>query len=58
MRAVNRFTPLSCPCWGPMLLGPPFPAILRGWLGTNPTTQDLKDALLDHRAQPVLEALL
>lgn len=35
-----------------------FPAILRVWLGTNPTTQDLKDALLDHRAQPVLEALL
>ena len=35
-----------------------FPAVLRVWLGTNPTTQDLKDALLDHRAQPVLEALL
>ena len=35
-----------------------FPAILRVWLGTNPTTQDLKDALLDQRAQPVLEALL
>ena len=35
-----------------------FPAILRVWLGTHPTTQDLKDALLDHRAQPVLEALL
>ncbi len=35
-----------------------FPAVLRVWLGTHPTTQDLKDALLDHRAQPVLEALL
>lgn len=35
-----------------------FPAVLRVWLGVHPTTQDLKDALLDHKAAPVLEALL
>lgn len=35
-----------------------FPAILRVWLGSHPATQDLKDALLDFRAPPVLDALL
>lgn len=35
-----------------------FPAVLRVWLGVHPTTQDLKDALLDFKAPPVLEALL
>ncbi len=35
-----------------------FPAVLRVWLGNHPTTQDLKDALLDFRAPPVLDALL
>jgi Chalcone isomerase-like len=35
-----------------------FPAVLRVWLGNRPTTQDLKDALLDFRAPPVLDALL
>ena len=35
-----------------------FPAVLRVWLGAHPTTQDLKDALLDFRAPPVLDALL
>ena len=35
-----------------------FPAVLRVWLGNHPATQDLKDALLDFRAPPVLDALL
>lgn len=44
---------------GPPIADPTFfPAVLRVWLGTHPATQDLKNALLDHRAQPVLEALL
>jgi hypothetical protein len=34
-----------------------FPAVLRTWLGTRPVTQDLKDALLDYKAPPVLDAL-
>jgi len=34
-----------------------FPAILRTWLGQRPVTQDLKDALLDFKAPPVLDAL-
>jgi hypothetical protein len=46
--------PVGLPITDPVF----FPAVLRVWLGTHPTTQDLKDALLDHRAQPVLEALL
>jgi len=35
-----------------------FPAVMRTWLGNRPVTQDLKDALLDHKAAPVLDALL
>lgn len=34
-----------------------FPALSRVWLGSKPVTQDLKDALLDFRPPPVLEAL-
>ncbi|MFZ2297210.1 MAG: chalcone isomerase family protein [Aquabacterium sp.] len=34
-----------------------FPAILKVWLGSDPATTDLKNALLDHKAQPVLSAL-
>lgn len=34
-----------------------FPAILKVWLGEQPTTPDLKNALLDQKAQPVLSAL-
>jgi Chalcone isomerase-like len=34
-----------------------FPAVLRTWLGARPVTQDLKDALLDFKAPPVLDAL-
>lgn len=34
-----------------------FPAILKVWLGERPSTTDLKNALLDHKAQPVLSAL-
>lgn len=34
-----------------------FPAILKVWLGDHPTTTDLKNALLDQKAQPVLSAL-
>lgn len=34
-----------------------FPALSRVWLGKKPVTQDLKDALLDFRPPPVLEAL-
>lgn len=34
-----------------------FPAILKVWLGDQPATTDLKNALLDHKAQPVLSAL-
>ncbi|MFT3859415.1 MAG: chalcone isomerase family protein [Aquabacterium sp.] len=34
-----------------------FPAILRTWLGNRPVTPDLKDALLDFKAPPVLDAL-
>ena len=34
-----------------------YPAILRTWLGPRPVTQDLKDALLDFKAPPVLDAL-
>jgi hypothetical protein len=34
-----------------------FPAVLRTWLGPRPVTPDLKDALLDYKAPPVLDAL-
>ncbi len=34
-----------------------FNAILRTWLGKNPPSQGLKDALLDYHAPPVLNAL-
>jgi hypothetical protein len=34
-----------------------FPAVMRTWLGNRPVTQDLKDALLDFKAPPVLDAL-
>ncbi|MBP7133031.1 MAG: chalcone isomerase family protein [Aquabacterium sp.] len=34
-----------------------FPAILKVWLGDQPTTTDLKNALLEQKAQPVLSAL-
>lgn len=34
-----------------------FPAVLRTWLGGRPVTPDLKDALLDYKAPPVLDAL-
>ncbi|HEX5310819.1 chalcone isomerase family protein [Aquabacterium sp.] len=34
-----------------------FQALTRVWLGKKPVTQDLKDALLDFRPPPVLEAL-
>ena len=32
-------------------------AVLKVWLGKNPTSQDLKDALLDHQPAPLLDAL-
>lgn len=34
-----------------------FNAVLRVWIGKAPTTQDLKDALLDYKAPPLLDAL-
>ena len=34
-----------------------FNAILKVWLGKNPTSQDLKDALLDFKPAPLLDAL-
>ncbi|MEY4763801.1 MAG: hypothetical protein RI907_474 [Pseudomonadota bacterium] len=34
-----------------------FPAVLRTWLGVRPSTQDLKDALLDYKAPVALDAL-
>lgn len=34
-----------------------FTAVLRVWIGKAPTTQDLKDALLDYKAPPLLDAL-
>lgn len=34
-----------------------FPAVMRTWLGSRPVTSDLKDALLDYKAPPVLDAL-
>lgn len=34
-----------------------FPAVLKVWLGEQPHSPDLKDALLAHKAQPVLSAL-
>jgi Chalcone isomerase-like len=34
-----------------------FNAVLKVWIGKNPTTQDLKDALLDYKAPPLLNAL-
>lgn len=34
-----------------------FPAVSRVWLGNKPVTQDLKDALLDFKPPPVLDAL-
>lgn len=34
-----------------------FTAVLRVWIGKQPTTSDLKDALLDYRAPPLLDAL-
>jgi hypothetical protein len=35
-----------------------FPAVLRVWLGNRPNSSNMKDALLDHKAAPVLDALL
>jgi hypothetical protein len=32
-------------------------AVLRVWIGKSPTTQDLKDALLDFKPAPLLDAL-
>ncbi len=32
-------------------------AVLKVWIGKSPTTQDLKDALLDFRPAPLLDAL-
>lgn len=34
-----------------------FQAVLRVWLGRSPVTQDLKDALLEFKAPPLLSAL-
>lgn len=34
-----------------------FNAVLRVWIGKTPTTQDLKDALLNYKAPPLLDAL-
>jgi hypothetical protein len=34
-----------------------FNAVLKVWIGKNPTTPDLKDALLDYKAPPLLDAL-
>lgn len=34
-----------------------FPAVMRVWLGTKPTSPDLKDALLAYKAPAVLDAL-
>lgn len=34
-----------------------FTAVLRVWIGKQPTTPDLKDALLDYKAPPLLNAL-
>lgn len=34
-----------------------FDAVLKVWIGPRPTTQDLKDALLDYTAPPLLDAL-
>jgi hypothetical protein len=34
-----------------------FNAVLKVWIGKSPTTQDLKDALLDYKAPPLLNAL-
>jgi hypothetical protein len=34
-----------------------FPAVLKVWLGAKPNSPDLKDALLDYKAPPVLDAL-
>ncbi len=46
-------TPVDTPIKDPGF----FPAILKVWLGDRPTTSDLKNALLDHKALPVLSAL-
>jgi Chalcone isomerase-like len=34
-----------------------FPAVLRTWLGVRPSTQDLKEALLDYKPPVALDAL-
>ncbi|RZL11111.1 MAG: hypothetical protein EOP40_03860 [Rubrivivax sp.] len=34
-----------------------FTAVMKVWIGPKPTTQDLKDALLDYKAPPMLDAL-
>lgn len=34
-----------------------FPAILRVWLGARPNSANMKDALLDYKAPPLLDAL-
>lgn len=34
-----------------------FTAVMKVWIGNKPTTQDLKDALLDHQPAPLLDAL-
>lgn len=34
-----------------------FAGVLKVWIGSKPTTSDLKDALLDYQAPPLLDAL-
>jgi hypothetical protein len=34
-----------------------FNAVIKVWIGKSPTTQDLKDALLDFKPAPLLDAL-
>lgn len=45
--------PSGLPIQGPDF----FAAVLRVWIGKVPPTQDLKDALLDYKAPPLLDAL-
>lgn len=49
---VNR-QPAGLPITNPGF----FDAVLKVWIGPRPTTQDLKDALLDYTAPPLLDAL-
>lgn len=46
-------TPAGLPVANPEF----FNAVLRVWIGKNPTTQDLKNALLDFKPAPLLDAL-